>query len=479
MDGNKLLRKLSQNLLEVLDDGEYYDIIIKVGDVEPYVKIFRAHMAILNYRSPYLREILFENKMKNYDGTLVRIELPNILPEIFQVILRYIYGGKISLKNYDILYLIKILIAANELSIKELVIYIQLFLIHNRANWLEQNFYLIYQTIFENDSFLELQNYCNNLMSKNPNKIFESLDFPSIPEKIFISIIQNDNLQMNVVQIWENVLKWGLAQNPELSSDPSSYSKDDFNNLRNTLEQCIPFIRFYDLTSKEFSDNILPYRKIIPEELYMDLLKSFLNLHPDSKLNNISKSQEINPSQHNINKSIEIFNHVPFNRSNKRRVRRNRQRLKKIFSQIKIINERKKPINYSSWDRVVLVRDTWNTEEHLKNTWEKPTKAAWDYTLEGSAGGWGETPVVPQSAGGWNEDPVAPQYTDGWDDEPVAPQSAGGWNEEPVAPQYTGGWDAPVAPQSAGGWNEEPVAPQSAGGWDEEPVAPQSAGGWD
>ncbi|PKY31984.1 hypothetical protein RhiirB3_475383 [Rhizophagus irregularis] len=254
MDGNKLLRKLSQNLLEVLDDGEYYDIIIKVGDVEPYVKIFRAHMAILNYRSPYLREILFENKMKNYDGTLVRIELPNILPEIFQVILR----------------------------------------------------------------------------------------------------------------------------------------------------------------------------------------------------------------------------------SNKRRVRRNRQRLKKIFSQIKIINERKKPINYSSWDRVVLVRDTWNTEEHLKNTWEKPTKAAWDYTLEGSAGGWGETPVVPQSAGGWNEDPVAPQYTDGWDDAPVVPQSAGGWNEEPVAPQSAGGWDeTSVAPQSAGGWNEEPVAPQSAGGWNEEPVAPQSTGGWD
>ncbi|RGB41344.1 hypothetical protein C1646_739158, partial [Rhizophagus diaphanus] len=322
-------------------------------------------------------------------------------------------------------------------------------------------------------------------MSKNPNKIFESLDFPSIPEKIFISIIQNDNLQMNVVQIWENVLKWGLAQNPELSSDPSSYSKDDFNNLGNTLEQCIPFIKFYDLTSKEFSDNILPYSKIIPEELYMDLLKSFLNLHPDSKLNNISKLQEINPSQHNINKSIETFNHVHFTRSNKRRVRRNRQRLKKIFSQIKIINERKKPINYSSWDRVVLVRDTWNTDEHLKNTWEKPTKTAWDFTLEGSVGGWGETPVVPQSTGGWNEESEAPQS--GWNEESVAPQSTGGWDDAPViAPQSTGCWeDTPVVPQSqyAGNWEDTPVAPQTqyAGNWDVTPVAPQTqyAGSWD
>ena len=85
MVDNKLLPKLSQNLLEILDDEEYYDITIEVGKV-PYVKIFPAHMVILNYRSPYLRRILSTNK-KKYDGTLVHIKLPNILPEIFHVIL--------------------------------------------------------------------------------------------------------------------------------------------------------------------------------------------------------------------------------------------------------------------------------------------------------------------------------------------------------------------------------------------------------
>ena len=81
------LPKLSQNLLEILDDDEYYDITVEVGN-DPYVKIFRGHMVILNYRSPYLRRILSTNKKKN-DGTLVHIKLPNILPEIFQIILRY------------------------------------------------------------------------------------------------------------------------------------------------------------------------------------------------------------------------------------------------------------------------------------------------------------------------------------------------------------------------------------------------------
>ena len=78
--------KFTQNLLEVLDDDGYYDIIIEVGN-NPFVKIFRAHMVILHYRSSYLRRILSTVKKKD-DGTLVHIKLPNILPETFQVILK-------------------------------------------------------------------------------------------------------------------------------------------------------------------------------------------------------------------------------------------------------------------------------------------------------------------------------------------------------------------------------------------------------
>src|SRR5688500_10029354 len=98
MVNNKFLSKLSQNLLEILDDDEYYDITIEVGN-DPYVKIFRAHMVILNYRSPYLRRILSTNKKKS-DGTLVHIKLPNILPEIFQIILRYEINSLLFYKIY-------------------------------------------------------------------------------------------------------------------------------------------------------------------------------------------------------------------------------------------------------------------------------------------------------------------------------------------------------------------------------------------
>ncbi|GES76332.1 BTB/POZ protein [Rhizophagus clarus] len=303
MVDNRLLPKLSQDLLEILNDEEYYDITIEVGN-DPYVKVFRAHMVILSYRSPYLRRILSTNKKKN-DEVLTNIKLSNIIPEIFHIVLRYIYGGEISLEEYDISDIIKIMITAKELSLQELIPYFESFLVENKANWIEQNFDLIYQTCFENDSFLELQKCCKDLISKEPNKIFNSPNFSSIPEKLLVMLIQNNNLQIDENQVWEYVIKWGLAQNPELPSDPTSFSKEDFSILKNTLQQCIPFIKFRNLTSKEFLKKVKPYKKILPKELYNDLLDYFLD---DD--NDLAKRSKPRTKSYNIDSIIITFQHA-------------------------------------------------------------------------------------------------------------------------------------------------------------------------
>ncbi|PKC64793.1 hypothetical protein RhiirA1_461929 [Rhizophagus irregularis] len=264
------------------EDNEFYDITIEVGN-DPYVKIFRAHMVILNYRSPYLRRILSTNvNRNNNDGSLTHIRLPNISPEIFQTILRYIYGGSLLLKGYDISDIIKILIAFSELGLQELIIHLQLFLIENRKNWMKQNFILIYKTSFENNSFLKLQDFCKEFIFNEPEKFFNSNDFTSLPESCVISLIQHENFQKNVIQVWEYVLKWGIAQNPELPSDPSNYSKNDLNTLRDTLQQCTRFIKFFGLNYKEFLDNVYPYKKVLPKDLRENLIKHFIK-QPDNK----------------------------------------------------------------------------------------------------------------------------------------------------------------------------------------------------
>ncbi|RIA88910.1 hypothetical protein C1645_825634 [Glomus cerebriforme] len=84
---------------------------LNVGN-DPYVKIFCARMVILYYE--------FYQQKKN-DDTLIQIKFSNILPEMFQTILRYIYGRSISLEELgtlDIMDIIKLLLAASELSLQ-------------------------------------------------------------------------------------------------------------------------------------------------------------------------------------------------------------------------------------------------------------------------------------------------------------------------------------------------------------------------
>src|SRR5688572_13154975 len=119
---------------------------------------------------------------------------------------------------------------------------------------MEQHFELIHRTSFQSNNLLELQQFCTNFMAKSPEKIFKSIDFTSLPEKSLVQLIKRDGLQMKEVEIWEHVLKWGLAQNPTLVPNPDTWSDKDFKTMENTLQHCLPSIRFFSLSSKEFLD---------------------------------------------------------------------------------------------------------------------------------------------------------------------------------------------------------------------------------
>jgi hypothetical protein len=103
---------------------------------------------------------------------------------------------------------------------------------------MEQNFGLIYQTSFQSSSLLELQQFCTDLITNSPEKIFKSSDITLLPEKPLVSIIKRDDLQLKEVEIWEHVLKWGLAQNPTLILNPDTWTDDDYKMMESTLQHC-------------------------------------------------------------------------------------------------------------------------------------------------------------------------------------------------------------------------------------------------
>ncbi|GBB93850.1 hypothetical protein RclHR1_02240022 [Rhizophagus clarus] len=211
--------KLSQNLIELLKDDEYYDITIEVG----------------------------EDPNHNISGNL------------------------------------ELLATADQLQLQELVDYLQKYLIENKSVWIKENFELTHRICFQSNNLLELQKCCTEIMANSPEQVFTSLDFTSLPDKSLISLIKRDDLQMKEIEVWEYILKWGLAKNATIVSDPDTWTDEDFETMKNTLQHCIPLIRFYSLLPKEFLCKVLPYKKLFNQQLYKNLLSSYMN--PDSEPN--------------------------------------------------------------------------------------------------------------------------------------------------------------------------------------------------
>jgi hypothetical protein len=166
------------------------------------------------------------------------------------------------------------LAAADQLHLQELVDYLQKYLIKNKFKWME-HFGLAYQISFQSNSLLELQQFCIDCMTKS--QIYKSLDFTLLSEKSLVSLINRDDLQMKETVIWEHALKWGLAQNPTLISDPDTWTDDDFKAMENTLQHCLPLIRFFSLSSEEFLQKVHPYKKLLKPQIYDELFKSYLD----------------------------------------------------------------------------------------------------------------------------------------------------------------------------------------------------------
>jgi len=81
----QFLSNLSQNYIELLNDTEYYDVIIDVGE-GPNPKPFYVHSSILLCRSLYLRNEFVSNRRDNI--RITRLALPKIPPKIFEIILK-------------------------------------------------------------------------------------------------------------------------------------------------------------------------------------------------------------------------------------------------------------------------------------------------------------------------------------------------------------------------------------------------------
>ncbi|RHZ75112.1 hypothetical protein Glove_217g42 [Diversispora epigaea] len=278
----KFLEKLSQDFSELLNDKEEYNVIIEVGQ-EQNKKNFTAHSTVLRYRSSYFNKEL-TNTILNDDNNKI-IAKTNISAQIFEIILKFIYGGIIDIENTDTRTIYDLMIVANELEFEELSEKLENHFIESKSSWLRTHFTFVYHSIFKNNKFQILEKFCNDIIVKHPRIIFESAEFTSLHEFALVSILRREDLQMKESEIWDYLIKWGTTRNPTLPKKLEEWSDENFMALKTTLQQCLPLIRYFHISNSDVMFKIKPYKKILDKQIWNDL-KQYLIL-PDHPVESI------------------------------------------------------------------------------------------------------------------------------------------------------------------------------------------------
>ena len=86
-------------------------------------------------------------------------------------------------------------------------------------------------------------------------------------------ISKRDDLNFDEIEVWENLIKWGLAQEKTLNEDVSKWRQEEFNVFKRILYKFIPLIRLFYISSEDYFNKVRPYEEILSNELRGEILK--------------------------------------------------------------------------------------------------------------------------------------------------------------------------------------------------------------
>ncbi|CAG8470858.1 12780_t:CDS:2 [Funneliformis mosseae] len=129
----------------------------------------------------------------------------------------YIYSATIAFEKYDVMHLLDVLVAADELLLSEMAESIQEYLLNHKAEWLQKDF--------------------TKLLRKSQE------------------------------------FDWCEDGSPAIDDDESKWTKDDIHILGKALKGCIPHIRWFHIEPSLLFNKIWPLKDIFPPELLGEIFR--------------------------------------------------------------------------------------------------------------------------------------------------------------------------------------------------------------
>ncbi|CAG8440625.1 10407_t:CDS:2 [Funneliformis caledonium] len=181
---------LHQDFLNLLENSEDYNVKFEIGK-EPNIKEFEAHSIILSARSTYFQRTI--SKYWNEEKEVLVFKKPNISPLIFEILLKYIYTGTLSVD--DEASFADVIVAADEFELQTLVQQLEKHLIQNESAWqLPKDFI----TICQHKQFPNLGKYALDLAFRGRFKSILPSGLDAEVVRYFLNL--NANPSFNVLK---------------------------------------------------------------------------------------------------------------------------------------------------------------------------------------------------------------------------------------------------------------------------------------
>ncbi|CAB4382638.1 unnamed protein product [Rhizophagus irregularis] len=249
------------------------DVVIQAGEFPNFKKIF-VHSSILKENSPYFRVALSTTWAKKEDEKII-LKKPNITYAVFYIILEYFYTKNLPLDQHDGSTILDLLIASDELLINELLVQIQDHLINVKTEWLKKNFSTVLHVAFKRETCKDLQNYCMDKICWDPKIIFDSKEFLNFEDYILVALLNQENLQIEEIELWDYLIKWGIVQLQQqkeyfkeeketyinnTSDDNNINNNDNNDNNDNNNDTTITIYKIWDILPLELEQTITDFQ---------------------------------------------------------------------------------------------------------------------------------------------------------------------------------------------------------------------------
>ncbi|RHZ89220.1 hypothetical protein Glove_17g37 [Diversispora epigaea] len=127
-------------------------------------------------------------------------------------------------------------------------------------------------------------------------------ELPSLHESDLVSILKNEDLQMNELEIL------GTAQNSTVPESLEEWSDENFITLKVTLQKCLPLIHYFHISNSDVMYKIKSYKKILNKKIWNDLKK--LLILPDQSVESIIFLSKLVVKQELPTRIIELFSTI-------------------------------------------------------------------------------------------------------------------------------------------------------------------------